>query len=255
MKHLSIVIPAYNEEKRIEFTLLSTLDYLKAQTYQSEIIVVNDGSTDKTVDKVNQFHAYSKTKLILLENPGNKGKGYSVRNGMLHSTGDISLFMDADLATPLSEIVKVITPIINGNYDIVFGSRKQNELVGNHQSFIRELRGRGGNLFMRALLGIDFYDTQCGFKAFKHNAIESIFPLQRINGFGFDPELLFIGQKQGWRIAEMPVKWNHIEGSKVTLLGSSIEVLSEVFAIRFNDLTGKYKSQAKVTDSVVTYKR
>jgi glycosyltransferase involved in cell wall biosynthesis len=241
MPYLSIVIPAYNEETRIGRTLEGTFDYLDAQSYDSEVIVVNDGSRDQTAWKVKEFEGRAAGRLSLIENPGNRGKGYSVRNGMLQARGEIVLFYDADLATPTSEIVKVIEPIAENRYDVVFGSRALNqELIGTHQSFLRELRGRGGNLFLRTILGLNFKDTQCGFKAFSRKAVEAIFPLQRIDGFGFDPEILFIAQKQGWRLLETPVRWNHVEGSTVTLFGTTIKVLIEVLTIRWNDLTGKY---------------
>ncbi len=247
MPFLSIVIPAYNEEKRIGRTLEGTFDYLDAQSYDSEVLVVNDGSRDRTAEKVNEFVGRAAGRLRLIENPGNRGKGYAVRNGMLQVGGEIALFYDADLATPTSEIAKVIAPIIEDRYDVVFGSRALNhELIGNHQSFLRELRGRGGNLFLRATLGLDFRDTQCGFKAFRRKAAQSIFQLQRIDGFGFDPEILFIGQKQGWRLLEMPVRWNHVEGSSVTLFGTTVKVLMEVSTIRWNDLVGKYNPESEI---------
>ncbi|MBS1789825.1 MAG: glycosyltransferase family 2 protein [Acidobacteria bacterium] len=241
MPFLSIVIPAYNEENRIGRTLEGTFEYLNAQSYDYEVLVVNDGSRDRTAEKVREFINQSSGRLRLIENPGNRGKGYAVRNGMLQARGDIALFYDADLATPTTEIIKVISPIAENQYDVVFGSRALNrDLIGQHQSFLRELRGRGGNLFLRATLGLDFRDTQCGFKAFRHEAAQSIFQLQRIDGFGFDPEILFIGQKQGWRLLEMPVRWNHVEGSVVTLFGTTVKVLMEVSTIRWNDLAGKY---------------
>ena len=245
MPYLSIVIPAYNEENRIGTTLTGTFDYLDAQSYEAEVIVVDDGSRDRTVQRVQEFQARAQGRLRLVENPGNRGKGYAVRNGMLQAAGEILLFYDADLATPTSEIPKVIEPIAEDRYDVVFGSRALNyELIGTHQSFLRELRGRGGNLLLRAMLGLSFKDTQCGFKAFRREAAQAVFPLQRVEGFGFDPEILFIAQKQDWRLLEMPVRWNHVEGSSVTLFGTTVKVLMEVSAIRWNDLLGRYNSRA-----------
>ncbi|MFN0121505.1 MAG: dolichyl-phosphate beta-glucosyltransferase [Blastocatellia bacterium] len=245
MPFLSIVIPAYNEQDRLPHTLSETLKFLAAQDYSSEIVVVDDGSRDRTTDVVAEFAAQAEGRLRLLKNPGNRGKGYSVRHGMLEARGDIVLFMDADLATPLTEVEKVLDPIRRNEYDVVIGSRAINRgLIGERQSFLRELRGRGGNLFMRTLLGLDFVDTQCGFKAFRRQAAQMVFPLQQTDGFGFDPEILFIAQKQGWRQLETPVRWNHVEGSKVTMLGSSLEVLRDVFKIRLNDLAGKYEPAA-----------
>ena len=249
MPHLSIVIPAYNEEKRIGRTLEGTFEYLDAQSYDCEVLVVNDGSADRTTEKVLEFAKRTNGRLRLIENPGNRGKGYAVRNGMLQATGDIILFYDADLATPTSEIIKVTEPITEDRYDIVFGSRALNyDLIGVHQSFLRELRGRGGNLFLRSLLGLDFKDTQCGFKAFRRQAAHDIFAVQRIDGFGFDPEALYIGQKQDWRLLETPVRWNHVEGSTVTLFATTVKVLLEVLTIRWNDLTGKYDLKPKASN-------
>ena len=243
MPYLSIIIPAYNEEQRISKTLAATFDYLDAQAYTSEVIVVDDGSPDQTARVARSFESRAAGRLRVMRNPENHGKGYAVRHGMLEANGEIALFYDADLSTPTSEIPKVIAPIAENRYDVVFGSRAlKYELIGEHQSFLRELRGRGGNLFLRTFLGLDFKDTQCGFKAFRRQTVQPVFRLQRIEGFGFDPELLFIAQKQGWRLLELPVRWDHVEGSKVSLFATSVEVLLEVFTIRWNDLTGKYES-------------
>lgn len=246
MPLLSIVIPAYNEEERLGKTLSESLDYLTGQNYTSEIIVVDDGSRDRTVEIASSFQPRSttKVKLLVLKNPGNRGKGYAVRNGMLQANGEVHLFFDADLATPLDQIPKVIQPILNNEFDVVFGSRALSDAVIEvEQSFLRQLRGRGGNLLIRLLTGMDIKDTQCGFKAFRRQASQSVFPLQQVEGFGFDPEILFIANKQGWRWKEIPVVWRHIEGSKVTMLSATLSVLTEVFKIKWNDLTGKYDSQ------------
>jgi dolichyl-phosphate beta-glucosyltransferase len=244
MPHLSIVIPAYNEENRIGRTLTETFDYLDRQNYSGEVIVVNDGSTDHTVDEVRKFENRGAGRLRLVENPGNRGKGYSVRNGMLKADGEIVLFFDADLATPTSEIAKVVGPIAEGSYDVVFGSRAlDRSLIGTRQSRLREILGRGGNLIQFAFTGLRFKDTQCGFKAFRREAAQSVFRLQRIDGFGFDPEILFIAQKQGWRLLETSVLWNHVEGSKLNPMTAYIKALMEVSTIRWNNLLGKYDEQ------------
>jgi glycosyltransferase involved in cell wall biosynthesis len=249
MPFLSIVIPAYNEENRIGRTLAGTFEYLDAQSYDSEVLVVNDGSRDRTAEKVLAFAERSSGRLRLIENPGNRGKGYAIRNGMLQATGDIVLFYDADLATPTSEIVKVISPIAENRYDVVFGSRAlDRSLIGTHQSALRETIGKAGNLIQFALTGLNFKDTQCGFKAFRREAAQTVFPLQQIDGFGFDPEILFIAKKQGWRLLETPVRWNHVEGSKVNPIGSPIKVLMEVSTIRWNDLMGKYGSTSQISN-------
>ena len=246
MPHLSIVIPAYNEENRIGRTLIETFDYLDRQNYSSEVIVVNDGSTDHTVETVRNFESRAGGRLRLIENPGNRGKGYSVRNGMLQASGEIALFFDADMATPTSEIVKVIEPIAKGGYDVVFGSRAlDRSLIGTHQSLFRETLGRGANLVQFAFTGLRFRDTQCGFKAFRREAAQSVFRLQLIEGFGFDPEILFIAKKQGWRLLETSVRWNHIEGSKLNPITAYFKALMEVSTIRWNNLLGRYDEQTE----------
>jgi len=182
----------------------------------------------------------------LIENPGNRGKGYSVRNGMLKAGGDIVLFYDADLSTPTSEIVKVVGPIAEGRYDVVFGSRALDpSLIGTRQSRFREILGRIGNMIQFVFTGLRFKDTQCGFKAFRREAAQSVFRLQRIEGFGFDPEILFVAHKQGWRLLETSVLWNHIEGSKLNPMTAYIKVLMEVLTIRWNNLLGKYDEQTE----------
>jgi dolichyl-phosphate beta-glucosyltransferase len=246
MPHLSIVIPAYNEENRIGRTLTETFAYLDQQDFSSEVIVVNDGSTDHTVEAVRKFESRAGSRLRLIENPGNRGKGYSVRNGMLKAGGEIALFFDADLATPTSEIVKVVKPIAEGRYDVVLGSRAlDRSLIGARQSRFRETLGRVGNLVQFAFTGLRFKDTQCGFKAFRREAAQSVFRLQRVEGFGFDPEILFIAKKQGWRLLETSVLWNHIEGSKLNPITAYFNALMEVSTIRWNNLLGKYDEQTE----------
>ena len=244
MLHLSVVIPAYNEEQRIGRTLAETLDYLDAQDYSSEVIVVDDGSRDATEAATLTFRSRAGGRLRLLKNPGNRGKGYSVRNGMLHADGEIILFCDADLSTPPEEIAKVIGPIEENRYDVVFGSRAIDiSLIEGHQSRLRETIGKTGNLILLVLTGLRFKDTQCGFKAFRRAAALAAFGLQRIDGFGFDPEVLYIAQKQGWRLLETPVRWAHVEGSKVNAIATPIKVLLEVSTIRWNDLLGRYDNR------------
>lgn len=247
MPFLSIVIPAYNEEARIGKTLNGTFDYLAAQNYDAEIIVVNDGSKDHTVERILEFQQQHAAQLRLLHNPGNRGKGYSVKHGMLQAKGQIALFYDADLATPTSEIPKVILPIAEDRFDVVFGSRAlDRSLIGSHQSGFRELIGRAGNWIQYFLTGLKFKDTQCGFKAFRREAAQSVFALQQIEGFGFDPEVLFIAQKLGWRLLETPVRWNHVEGSKLHVIGSPLKVLMEISTIRWNELNHKYDLKSQI---------
>lgn len=252
MIYLSIIIPAYNEEQRIGWTLGQTFDYLDAQSYTSEVLVVDDGSKDQTTQVVASFEPRAAGRLRVISNPGNCGKGYSVRNGMLQAQGEIQLFYDADLSTPLCEVAKVLDPIANGRYDVVFGSRAlSDELIGTRQTFLRQSLGRTFNLIMRALVGLNFKDTQCGFKAFRREAALSVFERQQIAGFGFDPEVLFIAQKQGWRLLELPVRWDHVDGSKVHLLSTPLKMLVELLLIRWNSINGKYGQEKNVKSHVV----
>ncbi len=248
MSHLSVVIPAYNEEERIARTLGETLDYLDRQTYSSDILVVDDGSKDRTDEVVLSFTARAKDRLRLIRNPGNRGKGYAVRNGVLHAEGEIILFCDADMSAPPGEIAKVIQPIEADQFDVVFGSRAiAGSQIDERQSALREAIGKTGNLLLQTLTGLRFRDTQCGFKAFRRAAALSAFGLQRIAGFGFDPEILYIAQKQGWRLLETPVRWSHVEGSKVNALATPVKVLLEVMTIRWNDLLGRYDDAPQQT--------
>ena len=249
MPFLSIVIPAYNEEQRVSKTLTGTFEYLDSQSYDSEVIVVNDGSSDQTAAKVLEFEKNAAGRLRLLHNPGNRGKGYSVRHGMLQAKGKVALFYDADLATPTSEIPKVIEPIAEDQYDVVFGSRAlDRSLIGTRQSALREAIGRGGNWIQYFLTGLTFKDTQCGFKAFRKEAAQSVFSLQRIEGFGFDPEILFIAKKLGWRLLETSVRWNHVEGSKLHVIGSPLKALLEVATIQWNNQMGKYDLETQIAN-------
>src|SRR5215510_6320631 len=186
-------------------------------------------------------------RLRLIRNPGNRGKGYSVRNGMLQAQGEIFLFYDADMAVPTTEIAKVIRPIIEGRFDVVFGSRYlDGGLVGAPQSVLRRAISRIGNFIMRRVTGLDYRDMQCGFKAFRASAAKSIFRDQVIDGYGFDPEVLFIATKRGWRLLETPVICNHVAGSKVNILTAPVKVLLEVLKIRRNDLLGLYEGAGEI---------
>jgi glycosyltransferase involved in cell wall biosynthesis len=239
MARYSIIIPAYNEGARLKTTLDRVLQHVATRGWDAEVIVVNDGSRDQTPGLV---RAYSQThsQLRLLENPGNRGKGYSVRNGMLNAEGEIMLFTDADLSSPIEEAEKLFAAIQSGA-DIAIGSRwLQPDLQTHRQSLLRQLYGRIFNLLLRIFLGLKFKDTQCGFKAFRRNAAHSIFPLQRIERWGFDPELLFLSSRMGLRVEEVPVAWSHTEGTRISPLRDGIRMFGEVIQIRWNALTGKY---------------
>ncbi len=227
------VIPCYNEAARIGGTLQSTLDYLAANAPQSELIVVNDGSTDATAAIAREKLDGATIQTRLLENFPNRGKGAAVRSGLLAAQKPIGLFFDADLSTPLGEVPKLIEPIAKGEVDIAFGSRAlDRSLIGVHQPWRREQGGRVFNLLVRAATGLPFWDTQCGFKAFQLDVCRRILEAAHVNGFAFDVELLFLANRAGLRIREIPVRWNHAEGSKVSFFRDSLRMLREVLAMR-----------------------
>ncbi len=229
----SVVIPCFNEQARIGETLRVTLDYLAANAPTSELIVVNDGSTDATAAIVREVFSRTNIATRLLENFPNRGKGAAVRSGLLAAREPIGLFSDADLSTPLEETPKLIDPIANGEVDIAFGSRAlDRSLIGIHQPWRREQGGRVFNLLVRVATGMPFWDTQCGFKAFRLDVCRPILEAARVNGFAFDVELLLLAQRAGLRIREIPVRWNHAEGSKVSFFRDSLRMLREVIAMR-----------------------
>src|SRR6266571_2031807 len=202
----SIVIPCFNEQGRIGETLRVAIDYLAANAPTSELIVVNDGSTDATAAIARAVLETAKTEARLLENFPNRGKGAAVRCGLLAAQKPIGLFFDADLSTPLEETPKVIEPIAGGKVDIAFGSRAlDRRLIGEHQPWRREQAGRIFNLFVRLAIGLPFWDTQCGFKAFRLDVCRPILEAARIDGFAFDVELLYLAQRAGLPICELPV--------------------------------------------------
>jgi len=235
----SLVIPAYNEGARLAPTLERVLGYIARQGCDAEVIVVNDGSRDNTADIVRSF-AQDHPSLRLVENPGNRGKGYSVRNGVLHARGRVVLFTDADLSSPIEEVPKLLQALAAGA-DIAIGSRwLQAELQTKRQSLHRQLFGRIFNLLLRITLGLKFKDTQCGFKAFKQPAVQAIFPLQKIERWGFDPETLFLARKFKCNVKEIPVAWGHSGGTRIHPLIDGSRMFMEMLRIRWYDLTGKY---------------
>ncbi|MGC2550204.1 MAG: dolichyl-phosphate beta-glucosyltransferase [Candidatus Sulfotelmatobacter sp.] len=235
----SIVIPAYNEGQRLGETLEKVLAYVRQQGWDAEVIVVNDGSCDNTAQIVRTF-AEKNRILGLVENPGNRGKGYSVRNGILNSRGDIVVFSDADLSSPIDEMPKLLQALAAGA-DIAIGSRwLRSELQTQRQSLHRQLFGRVFNGLNRLILGLQFKDTQCGFKAFTRRAAQTILPLQRIERWGFDPEILFLARKFGFRVAEVPVRWGHVGGTRINPLMDGARMFEEMLRIRWYDMTGKY---------------
>lgn len=231
----SAVIPAFNEANRIGDTLHATLDYLLRCSPDSELIVVNDGSTDTTGDITREVLATAQVQTRLLENFPNRGKGAAVRKGLLAATRSIGLFFDADLSTPLEEIPKLIEPIAADEVDVAFGSRAlDRSLIGTHQSWRREQSGRVFNLIVRLATGLPYWDTQCGFKAFRLDVCRPILEAARIDGFAFDVELLYRAYRARLRLREIPVRWNHSEGSKIELVRDSLRMFREVIALRKN---------------------
>jgi len=239
---LSIVIPAYNEEKRLGRTLARIRDYfagLAPGLDGIEIVIVDDGSADGTA-RVAQEWAREMPAVRLVSNGENRGKGYSVRNGMLAARGRVALFTDADLSSPIEESGKLLDALAAGN-DIAIGSRAlDRSLIAVHQSRVRELAGMIFNGFVRILMGLRFHDTQCGFKAFARERCRIIFEQQRIERFGFDPEILFLARRHGLRAAEVPVRWAHDPATKIHMLRDSLLMFSDLLRIRWNWLLGRY---------------
>ena len=237
----SLIIPAYNESARLGGTLERVLAYVHAQGWNAEVIVVNDGSRDNTAEIIKSFAANDPI-LRLVENPGNRGKGYSVRNGMLNAHGEVLLFSDADLSSPIEEAPKLLAALDQGA-DIAIGSRwLRSETQTQRQPLHRQLFGRIFNLLLRLTLGLKFKDTQCGFKAFKQPAARAIFPLQKIERWGFDPEILFLARKFSFKVKEIPVVWGHSGGTRINPLVDGARMFQEMLRVRWYDLTGKYNA-------------
>ncbi len=238
---LSIIIPAYNEERRLPRTLDLIGMYLKTQSLRTEILVVDDGSSDGTA-RLAASYAGQYPNLRVLSNGKNRGKGYSVRHGMLEARGEYALFTDADLSTPIDELAKLLAALREQGNDVAIGSRALNrKLILVHQSKVREQAGMLFNYFVRRIMGIKISDTQCGFKAFRMDRARIIFEQQRMEGFGFDPEILFLARRYQLRVAEVPVRWSHDSGTKVNVAADGIQMLFDLLVIRWNAWKGLYK--------------
>lgn len=239
---LSIIVPAYNEEARLGASLRKILAYMGEQTPSAELVVVDDGSTDATLEVAEkicaEFPALT-TKVIGYEK--NRGKGYAVRKGLKKCTGEIALFTDADLSAPIEELPKLVEPIENGRYHVTIGSRAlDRSLIGTHQPWRREQGGRVINLMIRRMTGLPFADTQCGFKAFRMRKFRPLLDLMTVDRFGFDVEFLFVAKRGNLRLKEIPVRWNNVEGSKVSAVRDTRRMLAELLQIRRNAKLGKY---------------
>jgi glycosyltransferase involved in cell wall biosynthesis len=243
MASLSVVIPAYNEEGRLPPTLDAVLAFLGAKQFEfTELIVVDDGSRDGTAAVVQGF-ARDHSEVRLLSNPGNRGKGYTVRHGMLEAKGDWVLYTDADLSAPIGEFDKLFAAAQNAGARVAIGSRAlDRSLVGVHQSAFREASGRAFNVIMRAITGLPFRDTQCGFKLFERSAAREIFSRQTLDGFSFDVEDLVITKSLGLKAIEVPVVWNNVEGTKVGML-TGVQSFADLAGIRWRALSGRYSKR------------
>ena len=240
----SIVIPAYNEAGRIPATLQEVVETVRRKGWSAEVIVVDDGSTDATADIVRRF-AEERPEVRLLQNPGNRGKGYSVRSGLLKALGDVVMFTDADLSAPMEE-AQGLFDAIAGGADIAIGSRwleRSRQTI--RQPLYRQFFGRCFNAVTRLVMDLPFADTQCGFKAFTRAAAQTVFQLQTIQRWGFDPEILFIALKRGYRIQEIPVSWAHDERSRMSYLKDGIKMLQEIAIVRWNALLGRYNKSVE----------
>lgn len=236
----SIVIPAFNEQARIGATLERVMDCVQARHWAAEVLVVNDGSRDQTAAIVSAA-ARQYPNLRLIENPGNRGKGYSVRSGMLQARGAIVMFTDADLSAPIEEAELLFAAIADGA-DVAIGSRwldRSRQTL--RQPIYRRFFGRCFNWLTRLIMHLPLADTQCGFKAFRREAARTIFARQRIERWGFDPEILYIALRLGMRIDEVPVTWGHDERSRISYLKDGLKMLEDLLKVRFYSLAGYYR--------------
>ena len=232
---LSIIIPAYNEEDRIVRTIHATLAYLRQQTYSSEVLVVSDGSTDGTKSVVERgFSPGRQITLRVIEYHPNRGKGYAVKTGMVQGAGEIVMFMDADYSVPIEALEKAMM-LLSGGYDIAIASRKAvGSRIHHHQGTTRALSARLYMWVQNRFLGLRYGDTQCGFKAFRQGAAHRLFEKQKLASVIFDPEILWLARREGYRVAEFPVDWTHVEDSRIQYdsVGKSLSVFKELFSIK-----------------------
>jgi dolichyl-phosphate beta-glucosyltransferase len=244
---LSIVVPAYNESARLGRSLQTIGEYLSQNWPNSELIVVDDGSSDNTAALARETLSHSSgVHTSVISYKSNLGKGRAVRLGLLAARGEVTLFSDADLSTPITETPKLVNPILEGKYDVTFGSRALNrDLIGVHQPWRREQGGRVFNMVVRLATGLPFWDTQCGFKAFRMSVCRPLVETATVDRFGFDVELIYLAYKAGLRLGEIPVRWDHNEGSKVNVLSDSFRMLNEVGLIRQQARRGVYDQAIK----------
>ncbi|HMQ04104.1 MAG TPA: glycosyltransferase family 2 protein [Pyrinomonadaceae bacterium] len=240
---LSIVVPAFDEEERLGSSVRGILQFLEANDVSAELIVVDDGSRDQTSESARESAAeFPGISTSVIRYDVNRGKGFAVKTGLLAAKGEIALFSDADLSTPIDEMYKLLEPIKDGNFDLTFGSRAlDRSLIGTHQPWRREQGGKVMNLIIRMMSGLPFFDTQCGFKAFRLSKFRPLLDLMTINRFGFDVEFLFVADHHGLRLKEIPVRWNNVEGSKVSVIRDTRRMFAELAQIRRNARQGAYE--------------
>jgi dolichyl-phosphate beta-glucosyltransferase len=234
---LSIILPAYNEEERLPESLPQIINFVRGQDYPVEILVADDGSTDRTVEVVREFQKEAPYISLLQVNHG--GKGHAVKAGMLQAKGEYLFLCDADLSMPIEEVPKFLPPLLNG-YDLAIASREIEGSRRYNEPAYRHVMGRVFNLIVRLLAVRGLQDTQAGFKCFRREAAHRLFPLQTIDGWGFDVEILFIAQRRGFRIAEVPINWYYRNESKVRPIQDTYNMLQEIFKVRFNAWRGLY---------------
>ena len=239
---VSIVIPAFNERERLGDPLKTILEFISTTGLNVELIVVDDGSTDGTAAAAEDALAFfPEISSRVIRYKENKGKGFAVKTGLLAANADIAIFTDADLSTPIGEMAKLVDPIRDGEFDVTFGSRAlDRSLIGTHQPWLREQGGRVINLIIRMMSGLPFYDTQCGFKAFNIVKFRPLLDVMAIDRFGFDIEFLFVANYHGLRLKEIPVRWNDVAGSKVSVLRDTRRMVGELMQIRRNATRGIY---------------
>ncbi len=239
---VSIVIPAYNESERLGTPLKTILEFVSNNGINAEVVVVDDGSSDDTAKVAERaFASIPNVQSNVIRYEKNRGKGFAVKTGLLAAKADVALFSDADLSTPIEEMSKLVDPILRGEYDVTFGSRAlDRSLIGTRQPWRREQGGRVMNFIIRTMSGLPFTDTQCGFKAFDLKKFRPLLDLMKIDRFGFDVEFLFVANYHKLCLKEIAVRWNDVEGSKVSVFRDTRRMINELSQIRQNAKQGAY---------------
>lgn len=239
---ISIIVPAFDESERLGDSVRKILSFIETEKLDAELIIVDDGSRDNTAEIARKSCAeFPDLQTDVIRYEENRGKGYAVKTGLLEAKGDVALFSDADLSTPIEELYKLVKPIQNGEFDLTFGSRAlDRSLIGTHQPWRREQGGKVFNFIVRMLTGLPFWDTQCGFKAFNMQKFRPLLKLMQIDRFGFDVEFLYVANYKRLRLKEIPVRWNHCDGTKVSVFRDSQRMFNEVRLIRKNAKIGVY---------------